>query len=472
MFLKNLPSILFALSLALAPLRGEAEPLHELHFPEISADQFVRHVGRLTGKQFIYDADELRFLVRFDTAEPISSEKLLQAMAKILKVNGLSVKCEDDYWIISAAPFAQEEPPEEPSHQFYVHKLQYHEGAEIEAALKKLATELKGPARVRQPLIEAIQSLHWVKPTNSLVFSGSETALASLRQLISDLDQPLKQVFIEILVVETDARKTSDFGLDWAVGGELLGKVGAGLGQLLQPGTWTEALQKGASRGLSQLPMRGPFELGVIGDLIRHKGQAYLTLGALVSALEGDGDASIVLNQKIITQDNKNSKIFCGDNIPYTDSVVQTVGVGQQTTAHVNYRDVGVSLSITPILGDQDVITLHIEEEISESLGDLSVQNAQHGIHTTKTHMVTDAHVPDRHFLVLSGMMRNSTSVQKAGLPCLGGIPYLGSLFGKTKRSSEKRSVIIFVRPHIVRSMDEYRELSQKMEGQHLAPSP
>ncbi len=463
MFLKSLSYILLALSLLSFPLRGEAQQLHELHFPEVSADQFVRHVGRLTGKQFIYDAAELQFLVRFDTAEPISSEKLLQAMIKILKVNGLSVKCEDDYWVISRAVFV-EELPEEASHQFYVHKLQYHEGAEIEAALKKLASELKGPTRLAKPLIEAIQSLHWVKPTNSLVFSGTAEALASLQQLISDLDQPLKQVFIEILVVETDARKTSDFGLDWAAGGELLGKVGAGLGQLLQPGTWPEALQKGASRGLSQLPMRGPFELGVIGDLIRHKGNAYLTLGALVSALQSDGDASIVLNQKIITQDNKNSKIFCGDNIPYTDSVVQTVGVGQQTTAHVNYRDVGVSLSITPILGDQDVITLHIEEEISESLGDLSTQNA-HGIHTTKTHMVTDAHVPDRHFLVLSGMMRNATSVQKAGLPCLGGIPYLGSLFGKTKRSSEKRSVIIFVRPHIVRSMDEYRDLSQKMEA-------
>ena len=107
--------------------------------------------------------------------------------------------------------------------------------------------------------------------------------------------------------------------------------------------------------------------MGVIGDLIFHKGRSFVSLASLVSALQADGEASIVLNQKIITQDNKNSKIFVGDNIPFTGSVVTTVGASQQSTANVEYRDIGVNLSITPRLGDDDVITLDLNEEITEA---------------------------------------------------------------------------------------------------------
>src|SRR6185295_19921273 len=105
-----------------------------------------------------------------------------------------------------------------------------------------------------------------------------------------------------------------------------------------------------------------------IGDLIFHKGKSFVSLASLVSALQADGEASIVLNQKIITQDNKNSKIFVGDNIPFTGSVVTTVGASQQSTANVEYRDIGVNLSITPKLGEGDVITLDLNEEITEAL--------------------------------------------------------------------------------------------------------
>jgi type III secretion protein C len=61
--------------------------------------------------------------------------------------------------------------------------------------------------------------------------------------------------------------------------------------------------------GLDQIPIGGGLNLGVIGDIIIHKGKSFLTLGSLVSALQRDGDSTIVLNQKIITQDNKNSKM-------------------------------------------------------------------------------------------------------------------------------------------------------------------
>jgi type III secretion protein C len=227
--------------------------------------------------------------------------------------------------------------------------------------------------------------------------------------------------------------------------------------------------------GPSQIPLGNGFDMGVIGDILFHKGKSFLSLASLVSALQADGDSSIVLNQKIITQDNKNSKIFVGDNIPFTGSIVQTNGSSQQTTANVEYRDIGVNLSITPKLGEGDIITLDLSEEITEAIptGANGVSSSSvTGIQTTKTNMMTHVHVPDKHFLVLSGMIRNAKSRHKVGLPCLGGLPWIGNLFSKTQKHDEKRNVIIFVRPHIIRSVDDYRRITQTQEDLYNKLSP
>ncbi len=123
---------------------------------------------------------------------------------------------------------------------------------------------------------------------------------------------------------------------------------------------------KNTPAGPSQTPLGRGFDLSIIGDIILHKGKTFLTLGTLVSALELDGSSKVMLNQKITTQDNKASDIFVGENIPFTGSVVNTVGASQQTTANIEYRDVGVARNIKPRLGNEDIITLEISEEISQ----------------------------------------------------------------------------------------------------------
>jgi type III secretion protein C len=366
-------------------------------------------------------------------------------------------------------------------YEFFVYKLQYHEGPEIEESLKKIAADLRNQPDAPINLINAIQSLQWVKATNSLLCSSDPDTLEKLRRLVESLDIPLRQVFIEVLVIETDVKKSMEFGLQWAAGGQLHNKMGFGFGNFApangQAGSFAKTMQginaTNTPTGLNQLPLVPGFDLGVIGDMIMHKGKSYLTLGSLVSALQLDGNSTIVLNQKIITQDNKNSTIFVGDNIPFTGSVVQTVGQSQQTTANIEYRDIGVSLSITPRLGEGDIITLNLNEEITESVENDPVNsNSQvNGIRTTKTNMATHVHVPDKHFLVLSGMIRNSKAQHKAGLPCLGGLPVIGALFSKTKKQDEKRNVIIFVRPHIIHSFEDYQRLTQHQEDVYRSQS-
>jgi len=316
--------------------------------------------------------------------------------------------------------------------------------------------------------------MQWIESTNSLLFSGTPDGIKELNALIASLDVPKKQVFIEVLVIETDVKKGLEFGLEWGSGGQYRNKFGYGFGNF--PATprkspFANSIQQtNASNpptGADQFPLGRGFDLGVIGDIILHKGQSYFSLGSLVSALEADGDSSIILNQKIITQDNKLSRIFVGDNIAFTGSVIETIGASQQTSSNIEYRDVGVKLNITPLLGDEDVITLEISEEITDIIPSLHhSSDSVSGINTTKTDMATQVHVPDQSFLVLSGMIRNTKRERKSGVPCLGGLPLVGAAFSKTTTDDEKRNVIVFVRPQIIKSDSDYRNITAFQQSQ------
>ncbi len=470
---------------------------HCINFNDVPVIEFIRFVSKISEENFIFDNRDLNFNISLSTGKSVSSEMVLQALIQLLKSHGLFVSQEAGYFVIHNSEevpipsdqksldglLASNEPGVEGElrggrdserYEFFVYKLQYHEGPEIEDALKKIAADLRNQPDAPLNLINAIQSLQWVKATNSLLCSSDPDTLDKLRRLVESLDMPLRQVFIEVLVIETDVKKGMEFGLQWAAGGQFQNKLGFGLGNFApsqgQVGPFASTMQginaTNTPTGLNQIPLVPGFDLGVIGDVIMHKGKSFLSLGSLVSALEADGNSTIVLNQKIITQDNKNSTIFVGDNIPFTGSVVQTVGQSQQTTANIEYRDIGVSLSITPRLGEGDVITLNLNEEITESVENDPINNNTqvNGIRTTKTNMATHVHVPDKHFLVLSGMIRNSRALHKAGLPCLGGLPYIGAIFSKTKKQEEKRNIIIFVRPHIIHTFEDYQRLTQHQE--------
>jgi type III secretion protein C len=495
-YLKKLGLHCFLLFSSLLHAEEAPDNNYTINFNDVPVVEFIQFVSKISDANFIFNHKDLQFNITLASGKPVTSDHVVKALVQILRAHGLSIAHEDGYLVIhkgvmeeyaaaqenaplrtydkASEPLPVDHPEErvaalpvlqQSNPKFLVYKLQYHEGNEMEDTIKRIAADLSGKPETSSSYLAVLKSVQWIKATNSLVCSGEPDSLQAVKQLIQSLDTQLKQVFIEVLVVETDAQKSLDFGLQWAAGGKYKDSVGMGAGafpagkQSNFPLTFQSINGTNTPTG-PNIPMGGAFDMGVIGDLIFHKGKSFLSIGALVSALQADGDASIVLNQKIITQDNKNSKIFVGDNIPFTGSVVTTMGTGQQTTANVEYRDIGVNLSITPRLGEDDVITLDLNEEITEAHP--SDGNSSAGIKTTKTNMMTHVHVPDKHFLVLSGMARNTRSHHKAGLPCLGGLPFIGAAFSKTQNIDSKRNIIIFVRPHIIRSMDDYRKLTQQ----------
>lgn len=377
---------------------------------------------------------------------------------------------------------------------FLIYKLKYHQGSEIEDALKKIALELKktsDDAGRSNNLVQAIESIQWIQVTNSLIGTGTPTSLTKLKNLIENVDTPLQQIFIEVLVIETDLVSALDFGLRWGGQGNYKNKLGYSTGAfpnypnssdpLGSFNTTLQGVNATTTPTGSSLPFSSGFGLGVIGDLIYHKGQSYTALGSLIDCLRQDGDTTIILSQKVIAQDNQPATVFTGDNIPFTGSTVQNVSSNATVfSTNLEYKDIGVSLSLTPRVGDDGLITININQEISEDLSSSSSQGTAamsgsptagsvtnpnvYGITTSKTAMQTQATIPDKHFLVFSGMMRNQKVKTRTGIPCLGGLPVIGAAFSSTNIQTVKKNVIIFVRPEIIESVKTYKNVTERQE--------
>ena len=478
-------------SLLVATPLGEAnDDGYIINFNEVTMAEFVRFVSRIAKVNFIFDEAKLAFPVNVISGKPASPEQVFDLLMHLLENYNQEIEQKSGYYlirekkeevIIQLPPPPPEEPLPPPPDKFHVYKLQYHEGAEMLDTLKQIGHQIKNQPGTSPELLATIGSMQWVKATNSILYSGPQESVNRLSSLIDSLDTPLRQVFIEVLVIETNVRNSLEFGVDWAAGGKIKDMLGFGIGDVngAKGRSFANSFQgvngSNPPSGPNQTPFGRGFDLSVIGDILLHKGKTFLTLGTLVSALEADGNSKIMLNQKIITQDNKDSSIFMGENIPFAGSKIETVGNNQQTTSNIEYRDVGVSLNIKPRLGKQDIITLEISEEISQAEPNrFGRGDGNDGILTTKTNMLTSAHVPDQSFLVLSGMVKNSTAKKRTGIPCLGGLPIIGSLFSKKTTDDDKKAILVFVKPQIINSIDDFKRVTKQQQAicSDITPEP
>ena len=386
---------------------------------------------------------------------------------------------------VSAAPSSSEMPiPLNDTTNFLVYKLQFHKGDEIQGALRQIAKDLEtNNAPISANLLNAIQSIQWLDMTNSLLCSGEQETLVRLKELIKNLDIPLKQVFIEILVIETSLTNALNFGLEWGGNYKFNDKFGASTynttppanSQIPFPDSFITNLGKlappAAPTPIGNLPANAGFDLGVIGEVIKHNGQTFLTLGSLLSALQTDTETTIVNTPKILAQDGRTSTFFSGSNIPFTGSFVNNTQSGATIqTSNLEYRDIGLNLTITPVLGNSDIVTLDINLDREQTAADITASQINfsnqtaNGIVTSKTTMQTTVHVPDRNFLILSGFVNNSTTKQKAGIPCLGGLPLIGAAFSQSNDTVSAQNIVIFLRPYILNSIDDMRRVTAEQE--------
>ncbi len=371
--------------------------------------------------------------------------------------------------------------------KFYIHKLQYRAGDAILDEIKRVADSLRN-TRGNEELLNTIASAQWLMDSKAIVFTGTPEFLEKVKDLIEQIDLPLREVFIEMLILDTTVDDSLNYSVNWGSrfgGGNQAGSQGFLTGASPLQGTLdtTGVTDLGLARpnppttvpfnnalipDPTNLAKNQGFNLGVIGQNIIHKGLGiqFNSIGALVKALHTRDEARIVMSPKIISEDNVPAYIFVGINTPFQTQSVSN-DRGSIITNNFEFRDVGTSLQVTPHLGNSDVVTLEIIQEVS-SLSNVTTQNqnsnAQIGPTTRKNTTKTTVHLPDGYFVIISGMMQDENDRNRIQIPCLGSVPLVGGAFSDLGTVRNKRNLMIFIRAQIIDTDEQIQNITRHQQ--------
>ncbi|PZQ74787.1 MAG: type II secretion system protein GspD [Variovorax paradoxus] len=287
--------------------------------------------------------------------------------------------------------------------------------------------------------------------TNSLIITAPEPQYRQIRAVIERLDSRRAQVLIEGLIVEVNAKKAAEFGVQWQ---SALGRSGSNIGVI---GTNSSlngtnivdlatALATGNAAG-ARSNINSGFNLG-----IGHRIGGQYVLGFIANFLASNGEGNVLSTPNLMTLDNEEAKIVVGQNVPFITG--QYTNTGSTTTTvnpfqTIERKDVGLTLRVRPQISETGTVKLTIFQEVSAVLA--GTENALNGPTTTKRAIESSVLVDDGNVMLLGGLLSDEYSSNQEKVPGLGDVPVLGNLFKNEVRTRNKTNLMVFLRPTIIR---------------------
>jgi general secretion pathway protein D len=314
--------------------------------------------------------------------------------------------------------------------------------------------------------------------TNSLIITAPEPIYRNIRTVIDKLDSRRAQVYIESLIVEVNADKASELGIQWqflnpsSSGSSVIG------GTNLPPrGTGTNILDATTNIG----GIAPGLNIGVVRSGVSILGaDNIINLGVLARALETEAGANIKATPNLLTLDNEEARIIIGQNVPFiTGQYTATAGAVANPFQTIERKDVGTTLRVRPQVSEGGAVRMQIFQEVS-SVQDVSLPA---GLITNRRAIESNVLVDDGQIVVLGGLIQDSVDGNVSKVPLLGDIPGIGRLFRYDSRKRSKTNLLVFLRPIVIRDggsawdvtanrYDYIRSMSANTQLQHLPPLP
>jgi general secretion pathway protein D len=339
----------------------------------------------------------------------------------------------------------------------------YLENAQAED-LAKVLTGLpaKAPAKGEQPVISTEVKIVADKATNSLVITAKPEEYNVLQPIIQQLDIPRKQVYVEALIMEVTASLQISVGVDWSAAGKTDLPLGANDGVAFG-GSRTSGVSVFDQAGNLALP--AGLTAGVVSFPITIGGITFTNLATLITAAQTDNDFNIISTPQLMTLDNQEASVVVAENIPFSTRVDEGTAVTDRAIQSFEYRDVGVTLKVTPQINEKRLVKLKIFEEISRVVSEttqISPTQVVLAPTTRKRTAETNVQVKDGQTVVIAGLVGDNVTLSTTKVPCLGDIPIVGWLFKSETRNTERTNLLIFLTPYIVTTHQEAEQMYLK----------
>ncbi len=251
---------------------------------------------------------------------------------------------------------------------------------------------------------------------NLIVIEDTFEFVSRVEKLLKEIDKKPRQILIEAKILEISLNDGETFGLDW--------------NQLF---TFDGEQGNVGTRGFSS-----PGATGFFLDLVTPNVEVAL------QALNGEGRVRTLSTPKLLALENQEASVVIGDRIGYR----LTTTINQVTTESIEFLESGVILKVKPSVDANDHVLLDIHPEVSTG-------SVLEGIPSqTTTEVTTQLLVENGQTVFIGGLIKQSVSESHDGVPVLGSIPLIGSLFQHSETTSVNTETVVMITPYIVEKND------------------
>ncbi|HCU90200.1 MAG TPA: type II secretion system protein GspD, partial [Gammaproteobacteria bacterium] len=274
---------------------------------------------------------------------------------------------------------------------------------------------------------------------NGLVILATPKEYELVIAAVRKLDLIPLQVLIEATIIEVTLNDTLAFGVEWffknSVGGSKTGQA---------------LLDLGDARIGTLAPS---FSYAIINSngLVR----------AAINALATESEVSVLSSPSLMVLDNQTATINVGDEIPIpTRSSISNIDPNAPTVNEIEYRNTGVTLQVTPRVNAGGLVTMDLDQEVSDAISTTSSTLNAPTIQQRK--ITSTVAVQSGETIVLGGLIQNTATEGESGIPYLRNIPVVGKLFSQTNDSKRRTELIVLITPRAVGDDNDAREVTRE----------
>lgn len=270
---------------------------------------------------------------------------------------------------------------------------------------------------------------------NSLLVLATPYEYQKIERTLNKLDVVATQVLIEASIVEVTLTDGLEYGLEWAFDNYLGGgDTGTGLFDM----------------GGGLAPQVPGFSYTVADSATAVK--------AVVNALAEKSLINVISTPSVMVLDNHTAAIHVGDQQPIRSA--STITNGGNVQQSIQYKDTGVKLEVTPSVNDGGLVTLDINQSITD-VGPVDAATGQRSF--LERNVSSRVAIRSGESVVLGGLIRDNESQGRSGIPLLMDIPGLGALFSTNNKVSTRTELLIFISPRVLEGLQDLRDLNAEM---------
>ncbi len=308
--------------------------------------------------------------------------------------------------------------------------LRYLKAKDFAPILEKIARSMMRLANSAKPGPNDAVQIQAELESNSLIVSAPLSLTKTLKHVIAKLDIRPSQVLVQAVIVELSASSTEKLGIQWGMEDD--SQNGTGVDASFQSGLGVGVIRAGNFR-------------------------------ALVSAIKGISNADVLSQPTIVVLDNSQAVFSVGKQVSVIKDSTGAANAATSegipfTTSSYDRENVGLELDVTPQIGQGEAVKLEITQKNDtlqnpDNPGDKPIVN--------NSQISTTVLVNSGDILVLGGLMSNSLTDSLSKTPILGDIPLLGKLFHHKQHSLEKKNLLVFIHPVILKTPMDGTRISE-----------